>query len=59
METILAQTKDSAYIHSYAMAFPVLTMITQVCQYTIEITQYTLYYCTKIGTVRRQTYRTG
>lgn len=27
MGTILAPTKDSAYIHSYAMAFAILTMI--------------------------------
>lgn len=32
---------------------------TQICQFTIKITQDTLYNCTKIGTVRRQTYRTG
>lgn len=53
MGTILAPTKDYAYIHSYAMAFPILTMIAQICQFTIKITQDTLYNCTKIGTVRR------
>lgn len=59
MGTIFAPTYDSAYIHSYAMAFPILTIITQSCQLTIRITHNTLYNCTKIGTVRRQTYRTG